>query len=104
MFYFSDEEAANGVYLSHQRVVRCFILFCFASNMYFLILNWHIRFDFVPPDVDVPHPDEKSIITYVSSLYDVMPRVDAHDGVRANVSMTHVPLIYGDTKCMNISF
>ncbi|KAL6108824.1 plec [Pungitius sinensis] len=31
-----------------------------------------------PEDVDVPHPDEKSIITYVSSLYDAMPRVDAH--------------------------
>ncbi|KAF3840137.1 hypothetical protein F7725_018854 [Dissostichus mawsoni] len=29
-----------------------------------------------PEDVDVPHPDEKSIITYVSSLYDVMPRMD----------------------------
>ncbi|KAJ0065867.1 hypothetical protein NL108_000100, partial [Boleophthalmus pectinirostris] len=29
-----------------------------------------------PEDVDVAHPDEKSIITYVSSLYDVMPRVD----------------------------
>ncbi|XP_061772372.1 plectin isoform X25 [Nerophis ophidion] len=27
-----------------------------------------------PEDVDVAHPDEKSIITYVSSLYDVMPR------------------------------
>lgn len=39
------------------------------------------------PDVDVPHPDEKSIITYVSSLYDVMPRVpDVQDGVKANVS------------------
>ncbi|KAM4568863.1 plectin isoform 2-T2 [Fundulus diaphanus] len=37
-----------------------------------------------PEDVDVPHPDEKSIITYVSSLYDVMPRIDAHDGARAN--------------------
>ncbi|XP_076865914.1 plectin a isoform X6 [Brachyhypopomus gauderio] len=38
-----------------------------------------------PEDVDVPHPDEKSIITYVSSLYDVMPRVpDAQDGVQAN--------------------
>ncbi|XP_054619672.1 plectin a isoform X3 [Dunckerocampus dactyliophorus] len=38
-----------------------------------------------PEDVDVPHPDEKSIITYVSSLYDVMPRVpDAQDGVKAN--------------------
>lgn len=40
-----------------------------------------------PADVDVPQPDEKSIITYVSSLYDAMPRVPgAQDGVRANVS------------------
>ena len=38
--------------------------------------------------MDVPHPDEKSIITYVSSLYDAMPRVDVHDGARANVSTT----------------
>uniref|UniRef100_A0A8C2D792 Plectin n=1 Tax=Cyprinus carpio TaxID=7962 RepID=A0A8C2D792_CYPCA len=38
-----------------------------------------------PEDVDVPHPDEKSIITYVSSLYDVMPRVpDVRDGVKAS--------------------
>ncbi|XP_075995381.1 plectin a isoform X3 [Genypterus blacodes] len=38
-----------------------------------------------PEDVDVPHPDEKSIITYVSSLYDVMPRVpDVQDGIKAN--------------------
>nr|KAF6270855.1 plectin [Myotis myotis] len=38
-----------------------------------------------PEDVDVPQPDEKSIITYVSSLYDAMPRVpDAQDGVKAN--------------------
>ncbi|KAM6910391.1 plectin isoform 2-T2 [Xenentodon cancila] len=37
-----------------------------------------------PEDVDVSHPDEKSIITYVSSLYDAMPRVDVHDGVRTN--------------------
>ncbi|KAF6739871.1 Plectin [Oryzias melastigma] len=37
-----------------------------------------------PEDVDVAHPDEKSIITYVSSLYDVMPRVDVQDGGRAS--------------------
>ncbi|XP_030605321.1 plectin-like isoform X4 [Archocentrus centrarchus] len=37
-----------------------------------------------PEDVDVPHPDEKSIITYVSSLYDAMPRTDAHDGMRTS--------------------
>lgn len=37
--------------------------------------------------MDVPQPDEKSIITYVSSLYDAMPRVpEVQDGVRANVS------------------
>lgn len=42
-------------------------------------------------DVDVPHPDEKSIITYVSSLYDAMPRaLDAHDGVRITVSFMSV--------------
>ncbi|KAJ3597987.1 hypothetical protein NHX12_001502 [Muraenolepis orangiensis] len=34
-----------------------------------------------PEDVDVAHPDEKSIITYVSSLYDAMPRgPEAHEG------------------------
>ncbi|KAF4087942.1 hypothetical protein AMELA_G00077330 [Ameiurus melas] len=36
-----------------------------------------------PEDVDVPHPDEKSIITYVSSLYDAMPHaLDAPAVVR----------------------
>ncbi len=25
------------------------------------------------PDVDTPEPDEKSVITYVSQLYDVFP-------------------------------
>jgi len=28
-----------------------------------------------PEDVDVDKPDERSIITYVSSLYDVFPKV-----------------------------
>ncbi|XP_077455023.1 plectin isoform X4 [Stigmatopora argus] len=37
-----------------------------------------------PEDVDVPHPDEKSIITYVSSLYDVMPRAVVQDSMRSN--------------------
>ncbi|KAK2490900.1 hypothetical protein MC885_000270 [Smutsia gigantea] len=38
-----------------------------------------------PEDVDVPQPDEKSIITYVSSLYDAMPRVPgAQDGEKAS--------------------
>uniref|UniRef100_A0A8C1P4U3 Plectin b n=1 Tax=Cyprinus carpio TaxID=7962 RepID=A0A8C1P4U3_CYPCA len=43
-----------------------------------------------PEDVDVPHPDEKSIITYVSSLYDAMPRVpDVQDGVKATALEVH---------------
>ncbi|XP_047189400.1 plectin-like isoform X9 [Scophthalmus maximus] len=37
-----------------------------------------------PEDVDVPHPDEKSIITYVSSLYDAMPRADVHEARASN--------------------
>ncbi|CAL8365500.1 unnamed protein product [Arctogadus glacialis] len=38
-----------------------------------------------PEDVDVPHPDEKSILTYVSSIYDVMPRVpNVQEGIKAN--------------------
>lgn len=38
--------------------------------------------------MDVSQPDEKSIITYVSSLYDAMPRVpDVQDGGKASVSV-----------------
>ncbi|XP_078722436.1 plectin isoform X2 [Lampetra fluviatilis] len=38
-----------------------------------------------PEDVDVPSPDEKSIITYVSSLYDVIPRMpEVNSGLNAN--------------------
>ncbi|KAK2194135.1 hypothetical protein NP493_2g13053 [Ridgeia piscesae] len=36
-------------------------------------------------DIDVPHPDEKSLITYVSSLYDVFPQVPSvEDSLRDN--------------------
>lgn len=58
------------------------------SVIVILSISQIIRFRIILPDVDVPHPDEKSIITYVSSLYDVMPRIDVHDGARANVSKT----------------
>uniref|UniRef100_A0A4W5PTW8 Dystonin n=1 Tax=Hucho hucho TaxID=62062 RepID=A0A4W5PTW8_9TELE len=38
-----------------------------------------------PEDVDVQTPDEKSVITYVSTLYDVFPKVpDGVDGINAN--------------------
>lgn len=32
-----------------------------------------------PEDVDTPEPDEKSLITYISSLYDVFPRPPIHN-------------------------
>uniref|UniRef100_A0A8B9EMW3 Dystonin n=1 Tax=Anser cygnoides TaxID=8845 RepID=A0A8B9EMW3_ANSCY len=39
-----------------------------------------------PEDVDVSSPDEKSVITYVSSLYDAFPKVpEGGEGIGANV-------------------
>lgn len=44
-------------------------------------------FLFSSPDVDVQSPDEKSVITYVSTLYDAFPKVpDGLDGISPNVS------------------
>ncbi|XP_048386213.1 dystonin isoform X1 [Stegostoma tigrinum] len=38
-----------------------------------------------PEDINVPSPDEKSVITYVSSLYDVFPKVpEGCEGIHAN--------------------
>ncbi|XP_051945803.1 dystonin-like [Xyrauchen texanus] len=38
-----------------------------------------------PEDVDVSSPDEKSVITYISTLYDVFPKApDGMEGVNAN--------------------
>ena len=37
-----------------------------------------------PEDVDVAKPDERSIITYVSSLYDVFPKVNTYIGMTHN--------------------
>lgn len=40
----------------------------------------------VVTDVDVPEPDEKSVITYISSLYDVFPDVPSvEETLRDNV-------------------
>ena len=38
-------------------------------------MTLNLTFDIVITDVDVPEPDEKSLMTYVSSLYDVFPEV-----------------------------
>lgn len=45
-------------------------------------------------DVDVPEPDEKSVITYISSLYDVFPDVPSveetlRDNVRLGRKFSH---------------
>lgn len=50
------------------------------------VVYW-VLFHLFSPDVDVQTPDEKSVITYVSTLYDVFPKVpDGVDGINANVS------------------
>lgn len=56
----------------------------------------------VVTDVDVPEPDEKSVITYISSLYDVFPDVPSveetlRDNVRyirdTNFTLIHICLL-----------
>ena len=45
-------------------------------------------------DVDVPEPDEKSLITYVSSLYDVFPDVPSvEQSLQDNVSTKNKALL-----------
>lgn len=44
-------------------------------------------------DIDVVEPDEKSIVTYVSLLYDVFPNVPSlEQSLRDNVSHTYMSL------------
>lgn len=67
------------------------------------VLSWFIRIFFnfsesfwllLPStDVDVQSPDEKSVITYVSTLYDAFPKVpEGAEGISPNVSnaFTHL--------------
>lgn len=41
------------------------------------LLRDRVLTDHVSLDVDTPEPDEKSLITYISSLYDVFPNPPA---------------------------
>ena len=54
-------------------------------------------------DVDVPNPDEKSILTYVSSLYDVFPQVPSveqslKDNVRIDIRTSSLVIYMFDSK------
>lgn len=44
----------------------------YFSHAYRFLLLWHICLC-TPADVDTNEPDEKSLITYISSMYDVFP-------------------------------
>ena len=53
-------------------------------------------------DIDVMEPDEKSIVTYVSLLYDIFPNVPSlEQSLRDNVSYTSVSY-YWDFMCLFI--
>lgn len=53
-------------------------------------------------DVDVSSPDEKSVITYVSSLYDAFPKVpEGGEGIGANVSIDFSTLEAADSVMTN---
>lgn len=65
--------------------------FCTKNLVSFIICCWEtFTFSvFIFSDVDVPKPDEKSIITYVSSLYDVFPDVPSvEQSLKDNVSIS----------------
>ncbi|KAK1880814.1 Microtubule-actin cross-linking factor 1 isoforms 1/2/3/5, partial [Dissostichus eleginoides] len=45
-------------------------------------------------DVDVPSPDEKSVITYVSSIYDAFPKIpEGGEGITAHWSRQHTAIM-----------
>lgn len=62
-------------------------------------------------DIDVTEPDEKSIVTYVSLLYDIFPNVPSlEQSLRDNVSSSlyvsafSLKLGYLDNYCLQLMF
>lgn len=60
-----------------------YTLFLFLAD-FFLLIKKFLTLSL--SDVDVPSPDEKSVITYVSSIYDAFPKVpEGGEGISATV-------------------
>lgn len=78
-------------YFKHNPSARFLQFFVFSNFPFFSLL----------PDVDVPSPDEKSVITYVSSIYDAFPKIpEGGEGIAAHVC--HCATIYtlAHYRCM----
>ncbi|GBM86483.1 Dystonin [Araneus ventricosus] len=56
----------------------------------------HLMPSYTETDVDTPEPDEKSLITYISSLYDVFPRPPSHNPFAAEDDKTRKVEEYKD--------
>lgn len=66
-------------------MIRCRLAHTSDQECSLNISKW---FPLLLLDVDVSSPDEKSVITYVSSLYDAFPKVpEGGEGIGANVSI-----------------
>lgn len=74
-----DAEGESGPQLSMFGNIYC-------SFSWQVPLFWLRHFLPFLSDVDVPSPDEKSVITYVSSIYDAFPKVpEGGEGISATV-------------------
>lgn len=85
-----DAEGESSPKLNKFSIYSLFLLLAgsFVFTKKFLTLSF--------PDVDVPSPDEKSVITYVSSIYDAFPKVpEGGEGISATVK-EHFPKIPSD--------
>ena len=77
--YFEFDISIHGWFNSGQKV----LIWKLSQGFQFSLFNFLPSFS---SDVDVPSPDEKSVITYVSSIYDAFPKIpEGGEGIAANV-------------------
>lgn len=77
--YFEFDILIYGWFNSGQKV----LMWKLSPGFQFSFSNFLPSFS---SDVDVPSPDEKSVITYVSSIYDAFPKIpEGGEGIAANV-------------------